>query len=72
MQSAINYNEAIWQANQFLHSGDEKKALEAFKTSISGENLKTGDLEKAAGQEILAEFGSTLAIIIILNTKVLT
>lgn len=51
----VNYNLAIQEATQYLLSGDKKKALEAFKNSISGDKIKIGDLENAAGQEILAE-----------------
>jgi putative SOS response-associated peptidase YedK len=51
----MNYNNAIQQANQFLLSGEKKKALEAFKEAVSGDKIKIGDLENAAGQEILAE-----------------
>ncbi len=51
----MNYNLAIQEANQFLLTGDKKKALEAFKNSISGEKLKIEDLQNAASQEIKAE-----------------
>jgi hypothetical protein len=51
----MNYNNAIQHANQFLLSGEKKKALEAFKEAVSGDKIKIGDLENAAGQEILAE-----------------
>lgn len=55
----MNYNLAIQEANQFLLSGDKKKALEAFKNSIAGDKLKIDDLEKAVGQEIIAELGTS-------------
>lgn len=53
--SPFNYNLAIQEANQFLQSGDRKKALEAFKNSVSGEKIKIDDLQHAAAQEIIAE-----------------
>lgn len=55
VMAPVNYNLAIQEANQFLLSGDKKRALEAFKNSISGEKINIGDLENAATQEILAE-----------------
>lgn len=51
----MNYQEAIHQASQYLQSGDRKKALEAFKNSVSGEKIKIEDLAHAANQEIIAE-----------------
>jgi putative SOS response-associated peptidase YedK len=51
----FNYNNAIQEANQFLQSGDKKKALEAFKNSVSGDKLKIEDLTNAVQQEIKAE-----------------
>lgn len=55
VMAPLNYNLAIQEANQFLLTGDKKKALEAFKNSVSGDKIKIGDLENALGQEILAE-----------------
>ena len=43
------------EAQQYLLSGDKKKALEAFKNLVSGEKLKIEDLQQAVGQEIVAE-----------------
>lgn len=51
----VNYNVAIQEANQFLMTGEKKKALEAFKNSVSGDKIKIGDLQNAAAQEILTE-----------------
>jgi len=51
----MNYQMAIQEANQYLIKGDKKKALEAFKHSVSGEKIKIGDLENVANQEIIAE-----------------
>ena len=57
--SPVNYNEAIKEATIFLESGDKKKALEAFKNSISGDKLKIEDLTNAANQEIIPELTLT-------------
>lgn len=43
----MNYKKAIQEASQYLESGDKKKALEAFKNSISGDKFKIEDLVKA-------------------------
>jgi len=43
----MNYQMAIQQASQFLLNGDKKRALEAFKNSVSGET-KIEDLQNAA------------------------
>jgi putative SOS response-associated peptidase YedK len=51
----MNYQLAMQEANQYLLSGDKKKALEAFKNSISGEKIGIADLTNAANQEIIAE-----------------
>lgn len=51
----MNYQAAIQEANQYLLIGDKKKALEAFKNSVSGEKVGIEDLTNAAGQEIIAE-----------------
>src|SRR5690606_12541399 len=51
----MNYQAAIQEANQYLLTGDKKKALEAFKNSVSGEKVGIEDLTNAAGQEIIAE-----------------
>jgi hypothetical protein len=51
----FNYNKAIQEANQFLQTGDKKKALEAFKNSVSGDKLKIEDLANAVQQEIKSE-----------------
>jgi hypothetical protein len=51
----MNYHQAINEAQQYLLSGDKKKALEAFKNLVSGEKLKIEDLQQAASQEILPE-----------------
>jgi putative SOS response-associated peptidase YedK len=55
VMSPFNYNVAIQEASEFLKAGDKKKALEAFKNSVSGDKLKVGDLELAAQQEIKVE-----------------
>lgn len=55
VRSPMNYNKAIQEANQFLLTGDKKKALEAFKNAVSGEKIKIDDLQNAASQEILQE-----------------
>lgn len=55
----MNYQAAIREANEFLEKGDKKKALEAFKNSVSGEKIKIEDLQHAAGQEIKAELALT-------------
>jgi hypothetical protein len=59
VMAPVNYNKAIQEANQFLVSGEKKKALEAFKNSVSGEKIKISDLENAASQEIIAELTLT-------------
>jgi putative SOS response-associated peptidase YedK len=51
----MNYNKAISDANQFLASGDKKRALEAFKSAIGGEKFKIEDLQNAASQEVKTE-----------------
>jgi putative SOS response-associated peptidase YedK len=51
----FNYNVAIQEANEYLQTGDKKKALEVFKNSVGAEKIKVEDLEHAATQEILAE-----------------
>lgn len=51
----MNYNAAIQEANQYLLTGDKKKAIEAFKNVVSGDKLKAEDLVNAAKQEIIAE-----------------
>jgi putative SOS response-associated peptidase YedK len=55
VMAPMNYNTAIQEANQYLLSGDKKKALEAFKNSVSGDKVKIEDLQHAASQEVLAE-----------------
>jgi putative SOS response-associated peptidase YedK len=55
VRNPMNYELAIQDAHKFLLSGDKKKALEAFKNSISGDKIKIDDLVNAAGQKILAE-----------------
>jgi putative SOS response-associated peptidase YedK len=55
VMAPMNYNTAIQEANQHLLNGDKKKAIEVFKSSVSGEKIKIDDLENAARQEILAE-----------------
>jgi putative SOS response-associated peptidase YedK len=50
----MNYQVALQEANQYLLSGNKKKALEAFKNSISGEKIGIEDLTHAAKQEIIA------------------
>lgn len=49
----MNYNLAIEKAMQYLNSGDNKKALEIFKESVSGDKFKIEDLTNAANQEII-------------------
>jgi hypothetical protein len=51
----MNYQLAIEEANQFLLTGDKKKAIEAFKNAVSGEKISVNDLINVAGQEIRAE-----------------
>jgi putative SOS response-associated peptidase YedK len=51
----MNYQVAIQEASQYLQSGDKKKALEAFKNTISGDKIKIGDLENVMNQEIIGE-----------------
>ena len=51
----MNYQDAIKEAANYLQAGDKKKALEAFKNSVSGEKIKIEDLANAASQEIVAE-----------------
>lgn len=51
----MNYQSAIHQASQYLQQGDRKKALEAFKNSVSGEKIKIEDLQHVMNQEIIAE-----------------
>jgi putative SOS response-associated peptidase YedK len=51
----MNYQTAIQQASQFLNNGDKKKALEAFKSAVSGDKIKIGDLENVVNQEIIGE-----------------
>ncbi|HEU5291672.1 MAG TPA: SOS response-associated peptidase [Cyclobacteriaceae bacterium] len=51
----MNYKIAIEKAVQYLNSGDKKKALEAFKESVSGDKFKIEDLTNAANQNIIAE-----------------
>ncbi|HEV8513165.1 MAG TPA: SOS response-associated peptidase [Cyclobacteriaceae bacterium] len=58
VRKPMNYQQAIDQANQYLQSGDKKKALEAFKNSISGEKIKIDDLVNVANQKILAQLGA--------------
>jgi putative SOS response-associated peptidase YedK len=55
VMAPMNYNTAIQEANQFFLSGDKKKALEAFKNSVSGDKIKIEDLQNAATQTILSE-----------------
>ena len=55
VMAPMNYNSAIQEANQFLLTGDKKKALETFKNIMSGEKIKIDDLQIAASQEIKAE-----------------
>lgn len=54
----MNYENAIKEASGFLAAGDKKKALEAFKNSVSGDKLNIEDLNNAAGQKIIAELSS--------------
>jgi putative SOS response-associated peptidase YedK len=56
----MNYQEAINQANQYLISGNKKKALEVFKDSISGEKIKIDDLPKIATQKIEMQLGAEI------------
>jgi hypothetical protein len=51
----MNYQLAIEEDNQFLLTGDKKKAIEAFKNAVSGEKISVNDLINVAGQEIRAE-----------------
>ena len=51
----FNYNTAIQEANEFLKRGEKKKAMEAFKNSITGDKMKEEHLMLAASQEIKTE-----------------
>ena len=51
----FNYNLAIQEANQLLVKGEKKKAIEVFKSHISGEKIKEEHLLLAAQQEIKTE-----------------
>lgn len=51
----MNYQVALQEANQYLLTGNKKKAMEAFKNSITGEKIGIEDLTNAANQEIIAE-----------------
>ena len=51
----MNYQLAIQEASHFLQTGDKKKALEAFKTCVSGDKIKIEDLKNAASLEIISE-----------------
>lgn len=53
----MNYNKAIQEANQLLLSGDKKKALNTFKNSVSGDEIKAEQLQNAANQKIVAKLG---------------
>lgn len=55
VRGPLNYNTAIQEANQYLLSGDKKKALEVFKSCVSGEKIKIDDLQHAANQKIMEE-----------------
>ncbi len=55
----MNYNAAIAQANEYLATGEKKKALDAFKEAVAGENIKIEDLLHAAGQNIKSELSLT-------------
>lgn len=55
VRGPLNYNKAIQEANQFLLNGDKKKALEAFKSCVTGEKINIDDLQHAANQKILEE-----------------
>lgn len=51
----MNYETAIQEADQYLKSGDKKKALEIFKNAVSGDKFKVEDLANAASQKIIPE-----------------
>jgi hypothetical protein len=58
----MNYQQAIDQAHQYLLSGDKKKALEAFKNSITAEKIKIDDLANVANQKIIAQLGAGIEL----------
>ena len=51
----FNYNVAIQEANDLLLKGEKKKAVEIFKSHLSGDKIKEEHLQIAAKQEIKAE-----------------
>ena len=51
----FNYNVAIQEANMFLEQCAKKKAMDAFKNTITGDKMKEEHLKLAAAQEIKAE-----------------
>jgi len=51
----MNYQTAIEEADQYLKSGDKKKALEIFKNTVSGDKFNVDDLANAAAQKIIPE-----------------
>ena len=51
----MNYQQALQESNQYLLSGDKKKAIEAFKNAVSGDKFKIEDVTNAVKQEIIAE-----------------
>lgn len=51
----FNYNTAIQEANQFLVTGEKKRAMEAFKNSMNAEKAKEDDIRALAGQEVRPE-----------------
>jgi len=55
----FNYNLAIEEANQYLLSGDRKKALEAFKNVVAGDKIRIGDVENFASQRVLTDLSLT-------------
>jgi hypothetical protein len=55
VMAPFNYNLAIQEANQLLAKGEKKKAIETFKSHISGEKIKEEHLLMAAKQEVKTE-----------------
>ena len=51
----MNYHQALQESNQYLLSGDKKRAIEAFKNVVSGDKIKAEDVANATKQEIIAE-----------------
>jgi putative SOS response-associated peptidase YedK len=55
----FNYNTAIQEAHQYLQAGEKKKALEAFKSTVSAEKMKLEDLQHVVTQQVLPEIAAS-------------